>query len=70
VTGRQDPSPQFNPPLEGASGGGRRPILLAALALALLVIGVVAYFEGDLLTELASSLTSTRAIHGQGHIRY
>ncbi len=44
--------------------------MLAALALALLVIGVVAYFEGDLLTELASSLTSTRAIHGQGHIRY
>ena len=49
---------------------GRRPILIAALGLALFVGGAVAYLYADDLIELASLLTSSRAIHVQGHIRY
>jgi len=62
---------QANLPLAGAaSGRGRRLILIAALGLALFVGGAVAYFYTDDLIGLASSLTSSRAIHAQGHIRY
>jgi predicted ribosomally synthesized peptide with SipW-like signal peptide len=55
----------------GAASGGRRgPILIAALGLALLIVGAVAYFYADEVIELVSSLASGRAIHAQGHIRY
>jgi hypothetical protein len=53
-----------------ASGAGRRPILIAVLGLALVVIGAAAYVYGHDLIELASWLTGSRAIHAQGHIRY
>jgi hypothetical protein len=45
-------------------------MLIAGLGLALLVVGAVAYFYADDLIGLASALTSRRAIHFQGHIRY
>ena len=45
-------------------------MLIAGLGLALLVVGAVAYFYADGLIGLASTLTSSRAIHFQGHIRY
>ena len=64
-------SPRNGPALPGtASGGSRRRILIAALGLALLAIGAVAYVYGDDLIALASSLIGSRAIHVQGHIRY
>jgi hypothetical protein len=47
-----------------------RDLRFLALGLALLVAGAVAYFYADDLIELASSLTGSRAIHAQGHIRY
>jgi hypothetical protein len=43
---------------------------LAWLAAATVIVGAVAYFYVDDMIELASSLTSSRAIHAQGHIRY
>ena len=53
-----------------ASGGGRRPMLIAALGLAFCAVGVAVFlYAGDLI-ELASLLTSSRAIHTQGHTRY
>jgi hypothetical protein len=58
------------PPAGPATGTGRRPILIAALGLALLVAGAAVYLYGDDLIELAGLLTSSRAIHMQGHIRY
>jgi hypothetical protein len=72
MAGRQRPSPQVTPPRSApaAGGGGGRPILIAGLGLALFVVGAVAYFYADELIELASSLTSSRAIHAQGHVRY
>jgi hypothetical protein len=36
----------------------------------LLVVGAMAYLYGNQLIEIASSLTSNRAIHAQAHIRY
>jgi hypothetical protein len=36
----------------------------------LFVGGAVVYLHTDDLIELASPLTSSRAIHAQGHIRY
>jgi hypothetical protein len=44
--------------------------LIAGLGLASFVVGAVAYFYANDLIELASSLTSSRAIHAQDHIRY
>jgi hypothetical protein len=71
VAGRQHPSPEVNPPIAAAaSGRGRRAILIAAAGLAVLVVGAAAYLYADDLIELASALTSSRAIHVQGHIRY
>ena len=59
------------PPLAvAASGTGRRPILIAALGLALVVASAAAYFYAHDLIELAASLAGSRAIHAQGHIRY
>ena len=62
--------PQVNRPLAGAGSGRCRMILIAALGLALFVGGAVAYFYTDELIGFASLLTSSRAIHVQGHIRY
>jgi hypothetical protein len=71
MAARQRRSRQVDPPLaEAASGGVRRPILIAALGLACIVVGAVAYFYAHDLIALASSLTGSRAIHTQGHIRY
>ena len=58
------------PPLAGAGGAARRPILIAAVAFAVLVVGALAYVYGDDALELASPLVGARAIHNQGHIRY
>jgi hypothetical protein len=68
LSGEPDSSRRDGP--RAASGGDRRPILIAALRLALFVAGAVAYFYADDVIELASSLTSSPAIHAQGHIRY
>jgi hypothetical protein len=41
-----------------------------AAATVIVVVGAVVYFYVDDMIELALSLTSSRAIHAQGHIRY
>jgi hypothetical protein len=66
--GRFDPD--GSPHAGAASGRGWRPILIAALGLALLLAGAVAYVYADDVIELGSWLMGSHGIHNQGHIRY
>jgi hypothetical protein len=59
----------MNDPIRSGAGGGRRLILAAIVALAL-VIGGIAYRYSDDLIDLASSLASGQHSRAQGRFHY